>query len=157
MITGFWHGAEWNFVIWGLYFGLLLMLEKLFLGKVLEKLGAFVQHVYVIFTVLISFVIFSVESMDKLPVFVGGLFGAGGIPLFDERTLYVFDSFLVLLVICIVASMPLPKKLFDRFSETKTGAAVLTFAEPVIIVLLLLTSTALLVDGSFNPFLYFRF
>ncbi len=157
MITGFWHGAEWNFIIWGLYFGFLLMLEKLFLGKFLEKCGSALQHIYVIFTVLISFVIFSVESMDKLPVFLGGLFGAGGIPLFDGYTLYMLDSFLVLIIICIIASVPLPKKMFEKFSETKVGAAVLTVAEPAVIVMLVLASTALLVDGSFNPFLYFRF
>jgi len=157
MITGFWHGAEWNFVLWGLYFGVLLMLEKLFLGKILRKCGVIVQHIYVIFTVLISFVIFSVEKLSNLGTYVGGLFGVGGIPLFDERTVYIADSFLIVFLVCIVASLPLPKMLWDKFSETKAGSIVRAVADPIVIVAMLLVSTALLVDGSFNPYLYFRF
>ena len=156
-VTGFWHGAAWNFIIWGLYFGILLMIEKMFLGKLLGKCGAVVQHIYVLFTVLISFVIFSVESMDKLPVFVGGLFGIGTNAFADATTLYVLDSFAILLVVCIVASTPVPKMLWKKFSETKAGEVSLTFVEPLTIMALVLLSTALLVDGSFNPFLYFRF
>ena len=95
--------------------------------------------------------------MDKLPVFLGGLFGAGINGIVDSVTLYTLDSFFVLLVLCIIASTPLPKKLFERFSETKVGEKVLVVAEPVGIAFLLLLSTALLVDGSYNPFLYFRF
>ena len=101
--------------------------------------------------------IFSVESMDKLPVFVGGLFGVGAKGLFDSSTLYFADSYAILLVLCIVGSTPLPKMLFNRFSDTKVGKAALAVIEPVSIALLLIFGTALLVDGSFNPFLYFRF
>ena len=86
-VTGFWHGAEWNFILWGLYFGVFLVIEKLFLGELIKKCGAFVQHVYVLFITLVSFVIFSVESMSQLPLFVTGLFGARGIPLVDASTL----------------------------------------------------------------------
>ena len=156
-VTGFWHGAEWNFILWGLYFGVLLTVEKLFLGKVFKKCGKFVQHVYVLFTTLVSFVIFSVESMDKLPLFVGGLFGVGTNSFADERTLYFADSYLVLLLLCIIGSTPIPKMLYRKFSETKYGNAVLTVIEPLCVGALLIFSTALLVDGSFNPFLYFRF
>ena len=156
-VTGFWHGAEWNFILWGLYFGVLLVIEKFFLIKVLKKCGCVVQHIYVLFTTLISFVIFSVESMDALPKFVGGLFGIGTTTLADASTLYILDSFLVLLVLCIVGATPIPKMLWKKASGTKIGSMVLTFAEPLTIALLLLFSTALLVDGSFNPFLYFRF
>ncbi len=157
MVTGFWHGAEWNFVLWGLYFGLLLMLEKLFLGKILQKCGVIVQHIYVIFTVLISFVIFSVEKLSNLGTYVGGLFGIGALPLFDERTLYIADSFLVVFLLCIVASLPFPKMLWDKFGETKVGSVVRAVADPIVIAGMLIVCTALLVDGSFNPFLYFRF
>ena len=110
-----------------------------------------------LFTTLISFVIFSVESMDKLPVFVGGLFGIGTDALAGAKTLYFADSYIVLLALCILGSTPLPKMLWKKFSETKAGNVVLTFAEPASVALLLIFSTALLVDGSFNPFLYFRF
>lgn len=157
MITGFWHGAEWNFVLWGLYFGILLMIEKLFLSNILAKCPGVVKHIYVLFTTLISFVIFSVESMKALPVFMGGLFGIGVTGLVDSSTLYIADSFLIVLLICIVASTPLPKKLWEKFSETGAGQISLTVVEPAVIVLMLVFSTALLVDGSFNPFLYFRF
>ena len=157
MITGFWHGAAWNFVLWGLYFGILLMIEKLFLGKYLKKCPAVVQHIYVIFTVLISFVIFSVEKLSQIGSFVGGLFGMGNTVLAEGSVLYVLDSFAILLVLCIVASLPLPKKLYEKIGETKTGKLAYTFLEPVTIVAILVLCTALLVDGSFNPFLYFRF
>ncbi len=157
MITGFWHGAEWNFVLWGLYFGVLLMIEKLFLMKILDRCAGAVRHIYVLFTVLISFVIFSVEKMENLPVYVGGLFGAGGIPIWDASTVYTLDSFLVLLVLCVIASLPLPKMLYNKVASTVAGERALAVLEPVSIVLMTVLSTALLVDGSFNPFLYFRF
>lgn len=157
MITGFWHGAEWNFVLWGLYFGVLLMLEKLFLSKYLKKSPAVIQHIYVLFTVLISFVIFSVESLGQIGTFVGGLFGAGDIVLVSSSTLYVLDSFFVLLVLCIIASIPLPKMLWKRVGETKCGKTIYTVLEPLTVGIVLIVCTAFLVDGSFNPFLYFRF
>ena len=157
MITGFWHGAEWNFVLWGLYFGVLLMLEKLFLSKYLKKSPAVIQHIYVLFTVLISFVIFSVENLGQIGTFVGGLFGAGDIVLVSSSTLYVLDSFFVLLVLCIIASIPLPKMLWKRVGETKCGKTIYTVLEPLTVGIVLIVCTAFLVDGSFNPFLYFRF
>lgn len=156
-ITGFWHGAEWNFVIWGLYFGFLLVLEKMFLSKILSKCPSIISHIYVLFTVLISFVIFSVDSVSDIGRFVGGMFGVGNISLFTSQTLYILSSFAVLLFICILGSTNYPKKLWQKISDTKVGNAFLTFAEPLGIVLLLLFGTALLIDGSFNPFLYFRF
>ena len=156
-VTGFWHGAAWNFILWGLYFGVLLVIEKFFLAKLLEKCPGVVRHIYVLFVTLISFVIFSVESMDKLPSFVGGLFGVGVSGLADSATLYFADSYAVLLLLCIIGSTPLPKKLCNGVAKTKAGKAIVTVLEPLTIALLVIVSTALLVDGSFNPFLYFRF
>jgi alginate O-acetyltransferase complex protein AlgI len=135
----------------------LLVIEKMFLGRLLNKCPAVIQHVYVLFTTLISFVIFSVESMDKLPVFLGGLFGVGINGIADGMTLYNLDSFAVLLAVCIIASTPIPKKLYEKFANTNAGSKLLVVAEPVGIACLLILSTALLVDGSYNPFLYFRF
>lgn len=157
MITGFWHGAEWNFVLWGLYFGVLLMIEKLFLLKVLEKCPSFLRHFYLLFTVLISFVIFSVDGLSQITQFVGGMFGAGGIKFVDENFLYLFSSYLVLLILCIFASLPFGKIVYTKLGNTKAGEIFLTVAEPVCIAALLVVSTAYLVDGSYNPFLYFRF
>ena len=133
------------------------MLEKLFFGKWLEKCHFIVRHIYVLFTVLISFVIFSVEDLSQIGTFVGGLFGRGNTVPVNSSTLYVLDSFAVLLVLCIVASLPLPKLLYEKTAQTKVGQLVYTFLEPVTLAVVLIVCTAFLVDGSFNPFLYFRF
>ncbi len=157
-VTGIWHGAAWNFIIWGLYFGVLLVVEKLFLGKVLKWCPRFVQHIYTLFAVLVSFVIFSVENnLSQLLTYLGGLFGGGAIALISPETLYVFDSYLILVVIAVVGSTPLPKGLWAKISNTKIGQRVSVVAEPVTIAVIIILCTALLVDSSFNPFLYFRF
>ena len=157
-VTGFWHGAEWNFIIWGLYFGVLLVIEKLFLGDFLKKLGPVVQHMYLLFTVLISFVIFQVQT-DGGNIFtaLSGMFGVGTDSLTDTKTLYIVKSNLILIVAAIIGSTPLPKKLWNSFAKTKAGQIVSVVAEPVSIAAIILFGTALLVDSSYNPFLYFRF
>ena len=156
-VTGFWHGAEWNFILWGVYFGVLLVIEKLFLGDFLKKLGPVVQHVYLLFMVLISFVIFSVESLGDIGTFLGGMFGMGTSGLSDIRTMYIFRTNIVLIVACIVGSTPLPKMLWNKFAQTKIGQIISVVAEPLSIAVIILFGTALLVDSSYNPFLYFRF
>lgn len=155
-VTGFWHGAAWNFILWGLYFGVLLVVEKLFLAKLLEKCPNIINHIYVLFTVLVSFVIFSDYSSENIG-FVGGLFGIGTTGAVDSVTLYYLRSYLVILAVCIVAATPVPKRIFEKFSNTNAGKSVLNIVEPLSIAVLLLVSTAYLVDGAFNPFLYFRF
>ena len=157
-VTGIWHGAAWNFIFWGLYFGVILVIEKLFLGDVLKKLGPVVQHIYLLFTVLISFVIFHVETDGgSIGTALSGMFGVGTDSLAGSNTLYVIKSNLVLIIAAIVGSTPLPKKLWNSFAETRVGQAVSVVAEPISIAVIILLGTALLVDGSFNPFLYFRF
>jgi alginate O-acetyltransferase complex protein AlgI len=155
-LTGFWHGASWNFIVWGLYFALLLMLEKLVLMPVLEKIGA-LKHVYVMILIIISFVIFNAADMGEALVYIGSMFGMGDIPFLSAEAVYYFRSNAFVLGMAIVGATPVCKRLFERTEQSKIGAKVIGIFEPIFLVVLLLLCTAYLVDGSFNPFLYFRF
>lgn len=157
LLTGLWHGAAWNFVLWGVYFGVLLMIEKLFLKKLLDKAGAVIRHIYVIFTVIVSFVIFSADGLNGVISDLSGMFGAGGIPFINSESSYIISSFALLMCICIFASMPYAKRIVTRVGETKAGGNIMTIAQPAVVAVLLICCTSSLVDGSFNPFLYFRF
>ena len=155
--TGLWHGAAWNFVIWGVMFAVLLVTEKFFLGAFLKKIPAVFSRIYLLFVVVISFTIFNADNMAQGFSDIGGLFGAGEIPLTNNITLYTLRNFLVLLLFAIVGSTPLPKKAFEKIKETRAGELVLRIVEPIGMIALLLICTSFLVDGSFSPFLYFRF
>ena len=152
-LTGFWHGAGWTFMSWGLYFGVLLIIEKLFLKKYLEKAPSFIQHFYVVFLVIISFVLFNADTFTMAFSDLKIMFGAAGIPLYTVDTLYNLRSYAVLLVVSFLAATPLFRNIGRKIENTKIS----TILEPVAIVIILVVSTAYLVDGSFNPFLYFRF
>ena len=155
-LTGFWHGASWNFIVWGLYFAVILMLEKLVLLPILEKSGP-LKHVYVLFLVMISFVIFNAADMTEAFSYIGGMFGAGGVPVISAEAIYYFGSNLAVLIIAALGATPLCKNAVNRLCKSNRGNALLAILEPVLLVILLLLCTAYLVDGSFNPFLYFRF
>lgn len=155
-LTGFWHGASWNFIVWGLYFAVILMLEKLILLPILEKSGP-LKHVYVMLLVIISFVIFNAADMTEAFAYIGGMFGAGGVPVASAEAVYYFKSNLVVLLIAVVGATPFCKNFVAKIRENKTGALILEVLEPMVLVGLMLLVTAYLVDGSFNPFLYFRF
>ncbi len=148
-LTGFWHGAAWNFIIWGLYFFLFLVVEKLLIGKYLKKAPSFFQHVYVLFFILISFVIFSGNAKEVLPA----MFSVGKIPFINDVTVYYLKSYFIVFLIAVVGSTPLIKTLYGKIERSKA----VRWTEPVVVLLLLIFSTAYLVEGSFNPFLYFRF
>ncbi|MBO5859420.1 MAG: MBOAT family protein [Clostridia bacterium] len=154
MLTGFWHGAAWNFIVWGLYFAVLLVIEKLWLKKYLDKSKAF-SHVYVMFLVIISFVIFNAADMGEAMRYIGGMFGFGGVPLFSAEWLYYLRSYAVVIILAIIGATPLPKKIVSKLSEK--NEKLVNLAEPIVLVALMIVMTAYLVDGSFNPFLYFRF
>ena len=149
MFTGFWHGAAWNFIVWGLYFAILLLLEKFVLKKFLEK-NRLLSHIYVLFLVMISFVIFNAADMKEALIYIGGLFGYGGHPIVSMEFFYYLRSFALVIVTAIIGATPLPKKLANKFK-------ICNYIEPVFLSILLIMCTAYLVDGSFNPFLYFRF
>ena len=156
MATGFWHGAEWTFILWGVYFAFLLIAEKLFLLRLLKKTHV-LRHIYVLIFVVMSFVLFDASNVSEAVYRIGSLFGAGGHPLVTAETLYYLRSFALLLIIGIIGATPLPSKVFALIGRTKAGKGALTVLEPLAIVALLTICTAYLIDGSFNPFLYFRF
>jgi alginate O-acetyltransferase complex protein AlgI len=149
MLTGFWHGADWNFILWGLYFAFLLVVEKLFLLKHLSRFKI-INHVYVLLLVIISFVIFNASSLKEAVQYIGGMFGAGNYPLISAETVFYFKNYSFVLILALIGATPVPKWL-------TTKAKFSLWLEPVVLVALLIIVTAYLVDGSFNPFLYFRF
>ena len=154
--TGFWHGAQWNFILWGIMFAVLLIIEKLWLLPVPEKLK-FAHHLYVMLMLIISFVIFDAESIKDAAVQIMAMFGFGNMPLLSPETMYYLKSFIVILVIAAIGATPLPKKLYHAACNRKRSATAVSIAEPVVLLALLALCTAYLIDGSFNPFLYFRF
>ncbi len=154
-LTGFWHGASWNFIFWGLYFALLLTIEKLWLLKGLEK-SRVLSHVYTLFFVMVSFIIFNETDMRQAFSVIGGLFGAGGIPLVSQEAVYCLKSFGLVLLAGGIGAVPTVKSLVGWVWQ-RPGGKLLKAAEPAFLLAFLLAVTAYLVDGSFNPFLYFRF
>ena len=156
-LTGIWHGANWTFVIWGLMFGIMLIIEKLFLTKHLEKMPSILQRIYVLFTVMISFIIFNANSIGEAWNNIIGLFGANGESLINASTVYYLKSYLVVLVIAIIGSTPLLKNIIEKL-KTKTNAnKIINLLEPIAMASILIIVTASLLDNSYNPFLYFRF
>lgn len=154
LLTGFWHGASWNYVLWGVYFGALLIAEKFFLLEKLKKVPL-VGHVYTVFCILISWVLFSFEDMAKGAAYFKAMFGFGA-GLCNSTALYELASYLPLLGICAVAATPLAARLYRKMNE-KCASAVMTLADASGIACGMLLSTAYLISGSYNPFLYFRF
>ena len=157
LLTGFWHGAAWTFIIWGLYFAAFLLLEKFFLAKFFAKIPRVFSHVYVLVAVIISFVVFNANDMAQAFSDIGGMFGALDIPLWSKETAYYLTSYATLFVIAIFGATPLTKNAVLKLKENKAFCRVIDCAEPVVDVILLTLITACLVNGSFNPFLYFRF
>ena len=156
LATGFWHGAAWNFIAWGLMFGVLLVIEKLWALEFLKK-HKLIGRFYVLFTVMISFIIFNAENMKQGWSDILALFGGGGQPLVTTETLYYLRSYLLMFIIAFIGATPFVKNTFTKLSNTKAGGKIFSVAEPVCMAVLLIVMTAFLVDGSFNPFLYFRF
>ena len=151
MLTGLWHGAAWNFVLWGLMYALFLLLEKWLPG--LQKLPSVLRHGYVLLVTLFGFVLFNAATLSQAVTDIGGLFGVGGLPFISGETVYYLRSYGVLLIAAIVGSTPLIRNCARCIEHTPVAAVL----EPLLLVALLLVCSAYLVDGSFNPFLYFRF
>ena len=149
MLTGLWHGAAWNFVLWGLWFAALLLVEK----WIKWEAPAVLCHIYVLLAVCLSFVLFNAESLSQAGSDFCGMFAILDIPAVTGETVYYLRSFGVLFVLGIVGATPLVKRLSLRLGQTPAGKAL----EPLMMLLLLVLCTAYLVDGSFSPFLYFRF
>lgn len=154
ILTGFWHGAEWNFVLWGLFFAVLLAIEKLFKQR---RKNLIFSHIYVLFFVIISFVIFQAQSLKQAFSDIGGLWGAGGVPLISAEALYCLRSFAVVLLAAVIGATPAPRHIVASLLKKPAGKRIFNVAEPLALLALLFVMTAYLADGSFNPFLYFRF
>lgn len=158
LLTGLWHGASWNFVLWGLYYFVFLMVEKLWLGKKLEKLPAAIGHVYSLLVVLVGWVFFYFESLSEIQAFFLAAFGANGFSTVTRRTIII--NYIAVLPVCAICSMPvlpLLRKFFLRLRGEKMQRMLLSVGQTVFAVGALLVSTAALVGSSYNPFLYFRF
>ncbi len=151
MLTGLWHGAAWNFVLWGLMFAVLLLIEKWV--PALERLPGLLRHLYVMLMVVISFVLFNAESISQAGSDLAGMFGFGGLPFVSTSALYYLRSYGVLFLAGFVGATPVVRDAGRKIADTRVGAVL----EPVLLAGLLLLCTAYLVDGSFSPFLYFRF
>ena len=151
MLTGLWHGAAWNFVIWGLMFAVLLLAEK-WTGFV-KKVPAVLGHIWTLLWVCLSFVLFNAESLSQAIGDIGGMFGFAGVPLVSPESLYYLRSYGLLFLLAFVGCTPLVRNTARKLENTKVVAVL----EPIVLILLLLVCTGYLVDGSFSPFLYFRF
>ena len=150
--TGFWHGASWNYLLWGLYYFVWLLAEKLFLGKLLDKLPGIVRRLYVIVILLVGWAIFALEDFGQLGSYLTVMFGLSGASLWDSGVTYQFFSFLPMLLVGIFASTPAAAELFGKLPEKGRN-----LIKPVLLALGLILCTAYLVAGTYNPFLYFRF
>ncbi len=157
MLTGFWHGANWTFVLWGALFGVLLMIEKLFLLDKLGKMPKLIQHMYVVFIVMISFILFNANNIGDAIMQITGLFGANGESFINNYTIYYLKSYFVIIVIAIIGATPLLKNMISKLKENIKIRKMINIFEPIILITLMLFVTAYLVDSSYNPFLYFRF
>ena len=156
MLTGLWHGASWNFVLWGLGFAVLLVAEKLVYGRLLQRTHV-LKHVYTLLLVTLSFVLFNADSVSEAVSQLGAMFGAGGLPLVSTEGVYYLKSYAGTFLFAAIGATPLVSNAISRFGKTRFGAQVLTVLQPLVMLALLAACTAFLVDGSFNPFLYFRF
>lgn len=153
MLTGIWHGASWNFALWGLYFGVILIIEKFILMKYLEKLPSFFRHVYTLSLILISWVIFAFDNFNEGLTYIKVLFNSSGGGLYNGNSLYLLSTNIILFLILIIASTNIPKTLWQRVNIKFKGITI----ENIYLLIILILSIAYLVDQSYNPFLYFRF
>ena len=154
-LTGFWHGAAWNFIIWGLYFAVILIIEKFVLKKYLDKTHL-IKYIYSLLLIIIGFLIFNSGSVNEILSSLKNMFFLSNIPLTDSITLFYFKNYIVLFIVAIILSTPLVKVVVDKLKETKVKGIV-EVIEMVVIMALLILCVSFLIDASFNPFLYFRF
>ena len=153
--TGFWHGASWNFVLWGILYAALLLFEKYVLHPKIRF--AVPMHIYTLLFVMLGFVLFDSANVTDALASFKALFGFGGIPAADTASLYYLKSNIVLLVVAVIGATPLPKLLYEKIGLRKYGGKILAVVTPLAALASVALCTAYLIDGSFNPFVYFRF
>lgn len=157
MLTGLWHGASWNFVLWGLYFGILIIIEKAFLLFWLSRAPRWMRHVYTIILLLIGWGLFAFEDFHQLINYFTVLFGLRNATWVNQETLYYSSQNIILFVLLTIASTPMIRLIGQKLFNSPYGSVIKAFIVPMICLLILIASTAYLVDSSYNPFLYFRF
>lgn len=155
LITGLWHGASWNFVIWGLYFAILLLLEKFVWQKFLDKHKVF-AHISTFILILFSFIIFQTEALNDIFLTFQNIFNFN-LPFTNVETNFYLSNYVVILILAFVGMGPWLKKLYLKIADSKIGKKVLVVVEPIALMVLLLVITSFIIDDSYNPFLYFRF
>jgi alginate O-acetyltransferase complex protein AlgI len=159
ILTGFWHGASWNFIIWGLYYGIFLLLERKLLSKILVKIPSILSHVYLMIVVIIGWVFFYFVDITKAIKFISILFGYGNNPLYDIKFEVEFFNNVIFLIFASFCSTPVFKHIYTKLNEL----IVINYYKPskltviVFNAVILIVSTILLVGQTYNPFLYFRF
>lgn len=153
--TGFWHGASWNFVLWGILYAALLLFEKYVLHPKIRF--AVPMHIYTLLFVMLGFVLFDSANVTDALASFKALFGFGGIPAADTASLYYLKSNIVLLVVAVIGATPLPKLLYEKIGLRKYGGKILAVVTPLAALASVALCTSYLIDGSFNPFVYFRF
>lgn len=154
-LTGLWHGASWNFIVWGLYFGVILVIEKNFLLKWLEKAPKFIANIYTMILVIIGWVFFDVETLKGALDYIKVMFGFGNNPMIDSMTMYYLEANIGLIIVLIICSTSIPTKIIKFIKKKYTTAKL--FVVPVIYTIILIVAVAYLVNETYNPFLYFRF
>lgn len=156
-LTGIWHGASWNFIMWGVYFGVILVIEKFVLLKVLNKLPSIVSHIYAIFLVWIGWVIFAFDDLSRGIDYIKAMFGVNTLGFVNTNALYLLMNYALILIILILGSTDLPKRLAIHFVGEHGEKKVTPVVQGLFVVGIFIISVAYLVDASYNPFLYFRF
>lgn len=154
-LTGLWHGASWNFMIWGIYFSLILILEKYYLLRKLDKLPSFLRHLYTMLVVMVSWVIFYFEDLGKVMQYLKGMFGFSAVPLYNQQSLYYLLSYGLIFIVAAYFSTPHSKKVQEEKAQEKKPA--FNLLSTAVYGFLFIACVAYLVDSTYNPFLYFRF
>ena len=152
-LTGFWHGASWNFILWGVYFGVILILEKFVFKKYLDRLPSFFQHFYALILILVGWVFFAFTDLSQGLSYLKMMFGFSSVPLINPRTLFYLRDYGLLLLVMVIASTPAVHSVMEK----KVRGSRMELLVPVLVLAALILCTAYLVDASYNPFLYFRF
>ena len=156
LLTGLWHGSEWTFVIWGMFIGILLVIEKLLLNKYIEKLPSIVRRIYTLFIIMISFIIFSGSNINESFNNIVGLFNFSN-PFINKFTMHYLKDYGLVLIIAIFLSTPILKNTIIKLKENKKINNIINILEIIVLLILLVIVTSYLIDSSYNPFLYFRF